>query len=127
LQHKKSQKKKRYWAYENSDQKRYMPIIVKNPLPSDSRFREDVAAMVAGDLDQATEWKLKLEEKQRAEAKLRAEGQAILNEISKDEPDMFLKSDLDEGDDTASTESCDLTGKGRKKKKKKNPKKKSTN
>lgn len=46
---------------------------VDNPLPSDCRYREDLQALKAGDIEGAQRWKVKLEEKQRAEAKLRKE------------------------------------------------------
>mmetsp|Transcript_132302 Transcript_132302/g.197114 ORF Transcript_132302/g.197114 Transcript_132302/m.197114 type:complete len:142 (+) Transcript_132302:677-1102(+) len=46
-------------------------IPADDPLPSDSRFREDVSYLKAGDIEPATEWKAKLEDLQRSEAKIR--------------------------------------------------------
>jgi len=47
----------------------------EEPLPSDSRFREDLAILIKGDLDEAQKWKSALEEKQRAEKHLRKEAE----------------------------------------------------
>jgi hypothetical protein len=47
---------------------------VADPLPSDSRFREDLRALKDGKLEGAAEWKTKLEEKQRRDKKLRQNG-----------------------------------------------------
>jgi hypothetical protein len=44
---------------------------VQNPLPSDWRFREDLLWVRYADLKRAEKWKLKLEERQRFERKLR--------------------------------------------------------
>lgn len=46
------------------------------PLPSDARYREDLAALAAGDLLLAQRAKEALEQRQRADAKLRKEGHA---------------------------------------------------
>jgi len=59
-----------YWdifQQENMD----TPIPVEHPLPSDSRFREDLAALQQSDFNLAQKNKVKMEEKQRNEAKLR--------------------------------------------------------
>jgi hypothetical protein len=78
-----------------------MPIAVDNPLPSDCRFREDLVHLKVivlscvsssarhqsllppvlpiltlfqkGDMEGAHEWKIKLENKQRRDARLRLE------------------------------------------------------
>jgi len=52
----------------------YSAVAVEEPLPSDCRFREDLQWLAAKDLDKSQEWKGILEEKQRAEARLRVEG-----------------------------------------------------
>jgi len=63
-----------YWDWELG-LKKYVPNpIPADLLPSDSRFREDVIALDKRDYDSATEWKTKLENKQRREAKLRKDG-----------------------------------------------------
>lgn len=49
-------------------------IAHPNPLPSDCRFRADLRALVAGDMDVAKEAKSTLEDRQRADKKLRSEG-----------------------------------------------------
>ena len=46
-------------------------VPVENPLPSDSRFREDMLWTKRNNQKYAQEWKLKLEERQRFEKKLR--------------------------------------------------------
>ena len=43
----------------------------ENPLPSDSRFREDLIFVKYNDIKMADKWKVKLEERQRFEKKLR--------------------------------------------------------
>jgi hypothetical protein len=48
-----------------------MPISVSSPLPSDSRYREDIIYLKAGDIPAAGEWKHTLEERQRRDARLR--------------------------------------------------------
>ena len=46
-------------------------VPIENPLPSDSRFREDMIWTKRNNKKHAQEWKLKLEERQRFEKKLR--------------------------------------------------------
>lgn len=46
---------------------------VENPLPSDSRFRKDIIHLKQKEIELAGEWKHKLEEIQRHEARLRKE------------------------------------------------------
>ncbi|EFA85771.1 oxysterol binding family protein [Heterostelium album PN500] len=60
-----------YW-----DIKMVPPGIVyeENPLPTDCRFREDLRYLKEGNTDKAKEYKSIVEERQRAEAKLRKEG-----------------------------------------------------
>jgi len=62
--------KEYYWNCKNGPPK-FAPIPIENPLPSDSRFREDIINLKAGNIEKASEWKTKLEDKQRAEARLR--------------------------------------------------------
>jgi len=50
------------------------PLPDGQALPSDSRYREDLRFLRENDLDKSSEWKTKLEEKQRYDAKLRKEG-----------------------------------------------------
>jgi len=38
----------------------YIPKPIDNPLPSDCRFREDLVALAAGDIEAANEWKIKV-------------------------------------------------------------------
>jgi hypothetical protein len=65
---------KRYW-----DLKEVAPWSIRpadDPLPSDCRYREDLQALLGGDEEEAQRLKVKLEEKQRREARLREEGNA---------------------------------------------------
>ena len=50
------------------------PTPKPDPLPSDSRFRQDLVALGSGDIDGAQTWKEKLENLQRGDAKLRKKG-----------------------------------------------------
>jgi len=61
---------KRYWSIKD-DTPKFELIPAENPLPSDSRYREDILYLKSDSLPEATEWKAKLEQKQRAEAKIR--------------------------------------------------------
>jgi hypothetical protein len=61
--------KERLWDAKNSEDA--VPTPVKDPLPSDCRFREDLKALAAENFDDAQKWKVILEEKQRGERKLR--------------------------------------------------------
>lgn len=65
---------KRYWEWNDSKLKIYAPVYVNEPLPSDSRFREDCSNLAKGNIEVAGDWKRKLEQKQRKEAALRREG-----------------------------------------------------
>lgn len=47
---------------------------VPHPLPSDCRYRDDLAALAAGDVKAAQAAKEALEQRQRADAKLRKAG-----------------------------------------------------
>lgn len=47
------------------------PKPIDDPLPSDCRFREDLIALRKDELENASKWKVKLEQKQRKEAKWR--------------------------------------------------------
>eukprot|EP01095_Lingulamoeba_sp_RSL-Kostka_P001905 TRINITY_DN126_c0_g2_i1.p1 TRINITY_DN126_c0_g2~~TRINITY_DN126_c0_g2_i1.p1 ORF type:complete len:358 (-),score=174.12 TRINITY_DN126_c0_g2_i1:256-1329(-) len=70
--------KQSYWNWDD-DTVQYKPIPVDDPLPSDARFREDVNFLKDEDLENAAEWKKKLEVQQRNEAKLRKEYAAANN------------------------------------------------
>lgn len=61
---------KRYWSHKDQLPK-FGLTQTENPLPSDSRYREDVLYLRSDNLELAAEWKAKLEDKQRAEAKTR--------------------------------------------------------
>mmetsp|Transcript_46488 Transcript_46488/g.75879 ORF Transcript_46488/g.75879 Transcript_46488/m.75879 type:complete len:395 (+) Transcript_46488:219-1403(+) len=50
------------------------PIPLDHPLPSDSRFREDLITLIKGDFDEAQKAKVRVEEKQREEARFRKMG-----------------------------------------------------
>lgn len=62
---------KKYWSFDEGV--RFKPIPVENPLPSDVRFRNDIIALRENQLESAADWKRKLEEIQRRDAKLRKE------------------------------------------------------
>ncbi|KAI9992191.1 hypothetical protein PInf_017576 [Phytophthora infestans] len=65
---------KTYWSI-NSFQSGYMvPYPEDRILASDSRYREDLHYLAAGDLDESQEWKVKLEVLQRADRKARLDG-----------------------------------------------------
>ena len=57
-----------YWRIGNPGQ---FPEPPESPLPSDSSFRGDLRAVGEGDMGAAQEWKHRLEERQRKDAKLR--------------------------------------------------------
>jgi len=59
------------WNIEKFRPTRYSPL--GNPLPSDCRFREDLIWLKYGDYKNAEDWKLRLEEQQRYDRKLRQE------------------------------------------------------
>jgi len=67
---------KTYWDWKQSLEKA-KPIPVDTPLPSDSRYREDLVHLAAGKKEEAGEWKYTLEQKQRADRALRAEGREL--------------------------------------------------
>lgn len=60
---------KEIWNIDKDVPSHYIPI--EHPLPSDSRFREDLIWMKKNNKKHAQEWKLKLEERQRYERKVR--------------------------------------------------------
>jgi hypothetical protein len=64
-----------FWDWKEPP-KKHKPIGVPDPLPSDSRFREDLVNLKKGDLDAATESKWKLEQAQRRDKELRTAGAA---------------------------------------------------
>lgn len=45
--------------------------VLSSPLPSDVRYRQDLAALASGDLEQAQHYKELLEKQQRGDRKLR--------------------------------------------------------
>ena len=53
-------------------------IPEENPLPSDARYREDLIYVKYNDIKLADKWKVKLEERQRFEKKLRIENAKML-------------------------------------------------
>eukprot|EP01092_Planopodium_desertum_P009530 TRINITY_DN40803_c0_g4_i1.p1 TRINITY_DN40803_c0_g4~~TRINITY_DN40803_c0_g4_i1.p1 ORF type:complete len:386 (-),score=76.88 TRINITY_DN40803_c0_g4_i1:62-1063(-) len=63
---------KSYWSYKDEGEK-HKPIPVEDPLPSDSRFREDLIYLLKGETTEAQDWKHKLEVKQRRDRKLRSD------------------------------------------------------
>ncbi|POM58265.1 Hypothetical protein PHPALM_37108 [Phytophthora palmivora] len=65
---------KTYWSM-NKYQSGYMvPYPEDKILASDSRHREDLHYLAAGDMDESQEWKVKLEVLQRADRKARLDG-----------------------------------------------------
>ncbi|RLN44187.1 hypothetical protein BBJ29_003226 [Phytophthora kernoviae] len=76
---------KTYWSI-NKFQSGYMVPFPENKiLSSDSRYREDLRYLAAGDMDEAQEWKVKLEVLQRADRKARLDGRRP-NHWSLEEP-----------------------------------------
>jgi Oxysterol-binding protein len=67
---------KPYWDWKQSLEKA-KPTAVEKPLPSDSRYREDLVHLAAGKREEAGEWKYRLEQAQRADRELRAEGRGL--------------------------------------------------
>ena len=66
-------------------------IPEENPLPSDARFREDLIYVKYNDLKMAEKWKVKLEERQRFEKKLRIEAAKKLKKKSRKAFFTFIK------------------------------------
>eukprot|EP00887_Chlorella_sp_A99_P006233 scaffold3.g6233.t1 len=64
----------RSWTLAEDAYEEWQPV--DDPLPSDSRYREDLSALAAGDVQQAQRAKDALEQRQRADAKLRKEARA---------------------------------------------------
>uniref|UniRef100_A0AAV1UEP5 PH domain-containing protein n=1 Tax=Peronospora matthiolae TaxID=2874970 RepID=A0AAV1UEP5_9STRA len=65
---------KTYWSIDKHQSGYMMPYPKEKILASDSRHREDLHYLAAGDLDESQEWKVKLEVLQRADRKLRLDG-----------------------------------------------------
>ncbi|CAI5747327.1 unnamed protein product [Peronospora destructor] len=65
---------KTYWSIEKYQSGCMMPYPEGKLLASDSRHREDLHYLAAGDLDESQEWKVKLEVLQRADRKARLDG-----------------------------------------------------
>ncbi|CAI5723397.1 unnamed protein product [Peronospora farinosa] len=65
---------KTYWSIEKYQSGCMMPYPEDKILASDSRHREDLHYLAAGDLDESQEWKVKLEVLQRADRKARLDG-----------------------------------------------------
>jgi hypothetical protein len=59
----------RYWTLTEAQPQRWR--VDEAPLPSDLRFRQDLAAVASGDQAGAQHWKEVLEQQQRADRKLR--------------------------------------------------------
>lgn len=57
-----------YW---DSKRKTFLTHMVKDPLPSDTRFREDILWILYNDISNAQKWKLELEGQIRFERKKR--------------------------------------------------------
>lgn len=60
---------RRWWTLLEEPVAAWQPV--PRPLPSDCRFREDLALLAAGDVREAQRAKELLEQRQRADAKLR--------------------------------------------------------
>ncbi|KAL3665448.1 hypothetical protein V7S43_009483 [Phytophthora oleae] len=65
---------KTYWSINKYQSGYMMPYPEDKILASDSRHREDLHYLAAGDLDESQEWKVKLEVLQRADRKARLDG-----------------------------------------------------
>ncbi len=61
----------RYWTLSQAQPTRFHPV--QSPLPSDSRFRQDLKALAAGDAEAAQAAKEAMEHLQRRDRKLREE------------------------------------------------------
>lgn len=59
----------RYWTLAEAKPQHWE--VLQSPLPSDLRYRQDLAALAAGDLDKAQHYKEVLERQQRSDRKLR--------------------------------------------------------
>ena len=64
----------------------FKSVPVDDPLPSDSRFREDLIALKEGDLDRAQELKELIESTRRYEARLRSEAKKEEKKMAKKAP-----------------------------------------
>ena len=58
-----------FWNIQKQKPSRYKPT--QDPLPSDFRFREDLIWLKYGNANHASDWKIRLEEQQRYDRKLR--------------------------------------------------------
>jgi len=58
-----------YWSMQKMQAAKSLPVA--DPLPSDSRYREDLVWLKRGEVDYAQGWKEVLEEQQRVNRKLR--------------------------------------------------------
>ena len=65
-------KTKRVWDYKHSVPMLALPV--ENAAPSDSKHRQDLLYLKEGDQAQSQVWKVRLEEQQRKDRKLRKEG-----------------------------------------------------
>ncbi|RLN90339.1 hypothetical protein BBJ28_00013208 [Nothophytophthora sp. Chile5] len=63
-----------YWSFDKHHSGYMVPFPEDKILASDSRYREDLHYLAAGDMDEAQEWKVRLEILQRADRKARLEG-----------------------------------------------------
>jgi hypothetical protein len=68
----KTKQKTRLWNIITSKKLKVSPT--ETPLPSDSRFRQDLVYLKKKDIDESAKWKATLEQKQRKEEAWRKEG-----------------------------------------------------
>jgi len=73
-----NKKTERLWSI--SDAVPLYPTPIDDPLPSDSRWREDLRALILGREEEAQQWKDTLEDKQRKEKKWRLDRNDGLSE-----------------------------------------------
>lgn len=59
----------RYWTLSEANRQHFKPA--SNPLPSDLQYRQDLAAVAAGDMAAAQRYKEEGEQQQRADRRLR--------------------------------------------------------
>lgn len=63
----------------NKKVKKFAYLLVKDPIPSDFRFREDILWLRYGQIPHAQKWKLRLEAAHRKERKTREKLNALRN------------------------------------------------
>jgi len=92
----------RLWDYQE-DYPMYEPMPSKTPLPSDCRFRDDINLLAEGTLDKSQAEKVRLEEKQRREAKLRKEGEELRKKKEKHKAKLLKKKNKSKGSNDKAT------------------------